>query len=275
MSVTHHRRAPGRLPWLWTERSPVLFRGAILACVLLLAAGGVAGQLGSPFTVLLICWWTLLAMYIALNILRGWRARASRTTSDTRTPLSKNYLDRPFGRKPSGGAAHERRDTDAPHSLTTLLNSTERVADESGETARQENEKIQKGAEQKAVTIAEGRRDAERIRRSIVQMRTEAEHYSQETRAAADSYAEQRRREVENEASKTLAKAEMAAREIREAADRREALAGDAERFEIRLQSLLSVFKGMTAQLEELLGREQPNTREEEEVHESAPPRAS
>jgi cell division septum initiation protein DivIVA len=100
--------------------------------------------------------------------------------------------------------------------------------------------------------------DAKRIR-------GEAEDYAKKTRAAADSYAEQRREGAETQASAITADAERRAGEVRNAAkekaseiqrdaiQRREALLGEAERSEERLQNLLKVFRAMTEQLEKLV----------------------
>jgi vacuolar-type H+-ATPase subunit E/Vma4 len=99
--------------------------------------------------------------------------------------------------------------------------------------------------------------------------RADAEAYAKDARAAADAYAEQRRNEAEREAAQVVddaqrrladAEAEVQ-RKMREATaeerQRIKALQADVARYEERLDSILVVFRGVTSQLENLLGERQ------------------
>lgn len=129
---------------------------------------------------------------------------------------------------------------------------------------------VLKSAQEAAARIRRtSHEEAERLRTSGSQIRAEAEAYAKDARAAADEFAEERRREAEraaaqivSDAQKLLAAADAeVAQKMREAdakaRERLQALQVETERYEKRLESILAVFRGMTSQLEDLVGRQQ------------------
>ena len=103
------------------------------------------------------------------------------------------------------------------------------------------------------------RRDAEAVRR-------DAETYDADTRTAVESYASDRRREVDQEVQKQLADSETQARATRQAAEamarqieadgrrRAQALRDESRAVEDRLKKAVVGLRRMTAEIEELLG---------------------
>jgi cell division septum initiation protein DivIVA len=97
-------------------------------------------------------------------------------------------------------------------------------------------------------------------------LRQEAAAYDADTRAAVDSYASERRREVDEEVQRQLADSERQARATREAAEamarqieeearqRARALRDESRAVEERLQKAAQGLRRMTAGIEELLG---------------------
>jgi hypothetical protein len=135
-------------------------------------------------------------------------------------------------------------------------------------------------AEDAAAQIREAAlRDAEQTRRAADEQaaamlaeaqarRAEADSYGLETRAAADAYVEETRRAAGEEAARRVSEAEEQARLIRAEAEQkasdleaeatrgRDALTKSAEAMETRLESVLTTFGRVTAELEELLPAE-------------------
>jgi hypothetical protein len=118
-----------------------------------------------------------------------------------------------------------------------------------------------------AADLAAAQQAAEAEREDAHQVRAEAEAYAAQTRAAADEYAEQRRAEAERESATITAEArsrlEKADAEVErkmqdaeaEARARVDVLKAEIERYEERLENIFVVFREMSSQLEELLGR--------------------
>lgn len=133
--------------------------------------------------------------------------------------------------------------------------------------ANEEAEKLREGATAAAeAQMAEAARLAAEDRSEAERVRAEAEAYAQETRADAETYAEQTRTDAEREAAKIVeearARLEAAdadiAQKVRDltanARERVNTLQAGSRRHEERLEHMLVVFRGMTSQLEELLG---------------------
>ncbi|HWH55328.1 MAG TPA: hypothetical protein VNT04_07085 [Gaiellaceae bacterium] len=149
----------------------------------------------------------------------------------------------------------------------TVLESAREAAARIRSTALEEAERLRTEAQAAAAAeVQEARNLAESDRAEGSRIRADAEAHSRDTRAAADAFAEQRRREAEREAARIMedaqtrlagADAEVEARMRQadaKARERVELLQAEAERYEERLQSMLVVFRGMSAQLEDLLG---------------------
>jgi hypothetical protein len=125
------------------------------------------------------------------------------------------------------------------------------------ETAATQIREDARASAEEVLSIA--REEAEALRR-------EASAYDADTRAAVESYASDRRREVDQEVSKQLADSENQARATRQAAEamarqieedakrRGEALRGESRAVEERLKKAAQGLRRMTAEIEELLG---------------------
>jgi flagellar biosynthesis/type III secretory pathway protein FliH len=133
--------------------------------------------------------------------------------------------------------------------VTAAVELTKRVAEDTLETARREAERLLTEVEGVAkATIAQAARKVQAARHETEQLHAEAKRYDAETRKAADDYAAEKRSAAEEAAAKAVAEAEELVR-------RKAAMAAEAGRFEERLQNLVTVFRGMTEQLEELLAK--------------------
>jgi hypothetical protein len=151
-----------------------------------------------------------------------------------------------------------------------VLKSAQEAAVRIRGTAIEEAERLRVEARSTAAAeVAEARRIAEAERADGHRMRAEAEAYAEETRAEADAFAEQCRREAEREAAQIVGDAQrqlqdadvQVAERLRQADEqveqRLEALQMGAVRYEERLKDILVVFRGMSSQLEDLLGTRQ------------------
>jgi hypothetical protein len=130
-----------------------------------------------------------------------------------------------------------------------VLEFAKQAAEDTLVSARREADRFL--AEVESVTMAavtEAARRAQKVQRDAERIRAEARRYSSETREAADAYAAEKRRGAEEAAAK-------ATREAEEQVRRQEAIVAEAARFEERLQNLVTVFRGMTDQLEALLAK--------------------
>jgi len=151
--------------------------------------------------------------------------------------------------------------------VTAVLASAEQAAEQIRESARQEADRIQTEAKDKAAaTLHKTTQDAERGRRESEKLRADADAYSKETREAADRYVAEARVKIDREAAQRRAEvdeqvvgiqraAERKARNLEtEALHRQKALVRQVGHAEVRLQQMLQIFRGMTQQLEGLVG---------------------
>jgi hypothetical protein len=154
--------------------------------------------------------------------------------------------------------------------VTAVIASAQQASEQIRAEAVKEAERIRAEAREEAGSrIAEATREAEK-------MRTDTGAYSRETRQDADAYAAEKRSEAEAYASRVRTEAEENARAVREAAKqdakraekdahrRKQILTSEVERFEERLQSLHTVFQGMTSQLATLIPKEDKVNRADE-----------
>lgn len=167
--------------------------------------------------------------------------------------------------------------------VTAVLTAAEHAATQIRETALREAERTRVAAAEKAsATLAEAQA-----------RRAEADDYSEETRAAADAYAEATRRNTDEEAARTVSQAEERARVIQAEAEqkgedieagaiqRRDALTKSTEGMEDKIESMLIAFRGVTAELEELLpperrsGADEPEPSGDERLDEALRPAPS
>jgi hypothetical protein len=152
----------------------------------------------------------------------------------------------------------------------TVLRSAQEAAAKIRRAARAEAAKRREEVEASAATeLAEARRVADAARAEAHRVRAEADAYAKDTRAAADAFAEQRQQEAERAAGEIVADAERrlraadaeVERKVREAQatarERVDLLKAEAGRYEERLENIFVVFREMSSQLEELLGRPQ------------------
>jgi hypothetical protein len=168
-----------------------------------------------------------------------------------------------------GGAAGAEPDLGVVgEEVSTVLKSAQDAAERIRSTAREHaNRVVSEAKDSAAEEVAEARRIAGADRADGNRIRAEAEMYARDTRAAADAFAEQRRTEVEREAAQITVEARNrldavdaeVARRVRlaetEARHQVEQLQAEVKHHEERLESILVVFRGMTSQLEELLGK--------------------
>jgi DivIVA protein len=159
-----------------------------------------------------------------------------------------------------------------------VLTSAQQAAEQIRVSARDEAERVKAEAnEQARATIAEAKREVDRIRRESEQVRAEADRYAKETRETADRDIAELRRRFEAETAKKRTELDQDLREVRRTAEQRakeletvalqrqRALVQEASRSEARLEQLVGVFRGMTAQLEELVHAEREVKASEEE----------
>jgi vacuolar-type H+-ATPase subunit E/Vma4 len=150
----------------------------------------------------------------------------------------------------------------------TVLKSAQEAASRIHRAAEREAERLRKEAEATtAAAVAEARRDAEADRAEGSRVRAEAETYAKSTRAAADAFAEQRRSDADREAAQIVGDAQRrlanadaeVEQKMRQATAKEhvriEALQAEVAHYEQRLESILVVFRGVTSQLEDLLGK--------------------
>lgn len=167
----------------------------------------------------------------------------------------------------AGGGTEVGRPEQVGEQVTAVLASAEQAAEQIRESARQEAERIRTEAKDKAAaTLYETKQNAERNRRESEKLRADADAYGKETRAAADRYVEETRVKIDREAAQRRAEVDAQVLGIRRAAERKarnletealqrqKALVQQGEHAEARLQHLLRIFRGMTLQLEGLVG---------------------
>jgi hypothetical protein len=142
--------------------------------------------------------------------------------------------------------------------VTAVLTTAEHAAAEIHEAANRDAEAIRLEAAKHAATA---RAEAEALRADADAYREEtcaaADTYATQTRQAADAEAGKARAALEEEARSGRAKAERTAKEIEaEALRRRDALVQSAAHLEERIAGMLTTFRGMTTDLEQLLPSE-------------------
>jgi hypothetical protein len=154
--------------------------------------------------------------------------------------------------------------------VTAVLTTAESAAADIRESAGRDAEAIRLEAEKQ---VAEARAEAEALRAN-------ADAYRQETHAAADAYATETRRAADAEAATSraasedrgravLAEAELRAKEIEaEALRRRDMLRESAIDLEERIAGMLTTFRAMTTDLEELLPAEAKREGEPKDANE-------
>jgi hypothetical protein len=163
----------------------------------------------------------------------------------------------------------------------TVLQSAHAAAERIRVAAHEEAERLRQETQAAAAAeIAKAHRAAEVERAEANRERTEADRYTEETRAAADALAEQQRADAERDAAGILkdaqnrlaaanAEVELQARTAHANLRKRaELLQGEIKRYEERLNSMLTVFDAMRAQLEELLGKQRVEKVEPERAKE-------
>jgi chromosome segregation ATPase len=156
---------------------------------------------------------------------------------------------------------------DAGARVTAVLESAKEAAEDILVGACREADRFLAEVEDAAkATFTEAARRVQAARREAERLRAEAERYSAETREAADAYASVKRQVAEEAAAKATLEAEE---QVRQQA----AIVAEATRFEDRLQNLVTIFRGMTDQLEDLLAKGPKPVEEkapaEETLHES------
>jgi F0F1-type ATP synthase membrane subunit b/b' len=165
--------------------------------------------------------------------------------------------------------------------LASAREAAERIRSQANQESAKQREEAKAAAE---AELAEARQIAEADRAEGERIRAEAETYAKETRADAETFAERTRTDAEREAGKIIeeargrleaADAEVAKR-IRDmtatARGRLNTLQAGSRRHEERLEHMLVVFRGMTSQLEELLGARASERSDEEGLDEALKP---
>jgi hypothetical protein len=150
--------------------------------------------------------------------------------------------------------------------VAAVLTSAEHAVNQIRESALQEAERLRAETSDKAAAaLSEAKLQAERSRRESEKLRADADTYSRGTRAAADRYLAETRLKIDEEAAQRRAEVDKQVRAIRRAAEqkakdveaevlqRQRTLVQEIERSEARVQQLLGIFRGMTAQLEGLV----------------------
>jgi len=150
--------------------------------------------------------------------------------------------------------------------VAAVLTSAEHAVNQIRESALQEAERLRAETSDKAAAaLSEAKLEAERRRRESEKLQADADTYSRGTRAAADRYLAETRLKIDEEAAQRRAEVDKQVRAIRRAAEqkakdveaevlqRQRTLVQEIERSEARVQQLLGIFRGMTAQLEGLV----------------------
>lgn len=174
-------------------------------------------------------------------------------------------------------------DDDAPADLAdvgaevgTVLKSAQEAAARIRRQAREEATKIREEAKAAAeAELAEARRLAEADRAEGARIRSEAEADAESSRAEAETFAQELRTNAEREADKLLEEARMRIGRVdaeiekrvregeSEAQRRRDTLQAESKLYEQRLEKMLGVFHGMATQMEQLLGVQSSDRRQD------------
>jgi hypothetical protein len=205
------------------------------------------------------------------------RAEASRRRSthvseasqdrDTSQPARARDKDGPLEFQ-QGAPASAAEQTGVVERISAILQAAESAAAAIRAEAEAAAEEI------KSAAAAEGEQQLARVEKEADRIRSSAEEAANEALTAAESYSASQRREAERRVEETLAQAEEQARSTREAAEemarqieqaareREEVLRAQMQPLETSLRRALDAFRGISAQLEELLDE----TRREDET---------
>jgi hypothetical protein len=135
---------------------------------------------------------------------------------------------------------------------------------------------VEEGKRHLAKVEEEGKRHLAKVEEEAARIRNAAEEATKEAKSAAESYGATQRQEAEQSVRQMLARAEAQARAMRqasegmarqieeEAREREEKLRAQMRPLETSLRRALDAFRGITAQLEDLLDGEPP--REDENL---------
>lgn len=170
--------------------------------------------------------------------------------------------DVPSEETPDAAAAGSPEHAGVVEQISAILQSAEVAA------AAIRQEAAVKGEEIAQVAIRRGEAHLARVEEEAARIRNAAEEAAKEAQSAAESYGATQRREAEKRVQHVLAEAEVQARATRQAAEemgrqieeearqRAETLRAQVRPLETSLRRALEGFRGITAQLEELLGDE-------------------
>jgi hypothetical protein len=204
---------------------------------------------------------------------------------------------------PQPDVAAEARDGDTPETLehvgvvehiSAILQSAEAAAAAIRSEAGVKADEITTAASAKAEEIKraaaeEAQKHLAQVKEEAARLRNDAEVAAKESQSAAESYGAKQRREAEERVQQILGQAEGQARATRQAAEemakqieeaakqRAEKIKAQVQPLETSLRRALDGFRGITAQLEDLLGPDTASQQEETLVgvlNESAAKRA-
>jgi hypothetical protein len=236
-----------------TERGGSGDRSWLLVGIIAAVAGALAGLLAVRLTLGTRRGERLPALPVALSAAtwNTFRVHLARQTGGNELPEAGMSNG---GRTTDGGRA-----ADVGARVNLILQAAEEAAEQIRVQAAGDAEAIRQEA--KAATAEQ----IEVVRGEAERLRAEAERYDQDTRAAGDTYAVQRRREVDEQVSELLTDAEQNARATREAAEalakqleseaqaRAHGLEEKARAIEARLQRVLVALRTTSSQIEDVL----------------------
>ncbi len=139
--------------------------------------------------------------------------------------------------------------------VAAVLRSAEEAADDVRAAAERDAERLLRAAEEEAnTTRATAQGSLDETRAEIDELRSETERRSAERLHEADEEAARRIADADARGRQVVKEAEQRAQQLEEdMRSRHGALAREAAQFEERLSSLVTVFRAMTSQLEELV----------------------
>jgi cell division septum initiation protein DivIVA len=150
--------------------------------------------------------------------------------------------------------------------VASVLQSAHAAADEMRATAHRDAEQIRAEAESAAgKMVADAQREAKALRRELHQLREDADIHCKAVREDAEGYAAEARYTAEEEVNRKSAEADQVLRAARAEAKRivkeatseghrrKAALEADAARFEERFANILTIFRGISGQLEDVM----------------------
>lgn len=163
--------------------------------------------------------------------------------------------------------------------VACVLESAHAAADNMRATAHRDAEQIRAEAESAAGRmIVDAQREAKAMRRELQQLREDAEVHGKAVREDAEAYAVETRYSAKEEANRKSAEVDQVVRAARAEAERsvkeatseghrrKAALEADAARLEERFANILTVFRGISGQLEDVL-RTEATTPQAQVVH--------